>query len=95
MAEWFAALKAGFEQWFAPIKAEFELNFIQADRWEYLVDGLKNTLLLTLVALIVGVIIGVGSGGGALHLRQDGRDGAPDVRPPRVWLFSTACARST
>ena len=46
-------------EWFAPIKAEFELNFIKADRWEYLVTGLGNTLLLTLVALIVGVIIGV------------------------------------
>ena len=46
-------------EWFASVKAEFELNFIKADRWEYLVTGLGNTLLLTLVALIVGVIIGV------------------------------------
>ena len=46
-------------EWFASVKAEFELNFIKADRWEYLVTGLGNTLLLTLVALIVGVLIGV------------------------------------
>lgn len=46
-------------EWFASVKAEFELNFIKADRWEYLVSGLKNTLLLTLVALIIGVVIGV------------------------------------
>ena len=44
-------------EWFASVKAEFELNFIKADRWEYLVTGLGNTLLLTLVALIVGVLI--------------------------------------
>ena len=46
-------------EWFESVRAEFELNFIKANRWEYLVDGLKNTLLLTLVALIIGVIIGV------------------------------------
>ena len=46
-------------EWFASVKAEFELNFIKADRWEYLVTGLGNTLLLTLVALIVGVLIGI------------------------------------
>ena len=46
-------------EWFASVKAEFELNFIKADRWEYLVTGLENTLLLTLVALIVGVLIGI------------------------------------
>ena len=81
-------------EWFASVKAEFELNFIKADRWEYLVTGLGNTLLLTLVALIVGVLIGRGGGGGALHLRQDRRDGAGPASAAACSAFSTACARS-
>lgn len=36
----------------------FYLNFIKEDRYLWLVDGLKNTLMITLCALILGVIIG-------------------------------------
>ena len=34
------------------------LNFIKEDRYMYLVNGLKNTLLITLFAVIIGVILG-------------------------------------
>ena len=33
-------------------------NFIEEDRWLLLVNGLKVTILVTLLALLVGVIIG-------------------------------------
>lgn len=45
--------------WFEGVKAEFILNFVQANRWKYLVEGLRNTLLITLVALLLGIVIGV------------------------------------
>lgn len=34
------------------------LNFIKEDRYMYLVNGLKNTLLITLFAVIIGVFLG-------------------------------------
>lgn len=40
------------------LKQEFYLNFIKENRWKYIVDGLKTTLLVTLGALILGVVIG-------------------------------------
>lgn len=37
----------------------FYLNFIEEDRWHYIVDGLVVTLKITLMALILGIIIGL------------------------------------
>ena len=36
----------------------FYLNFIKDDRWKYLTDGLKNTLLITFFSVIMGLVIG-------------------------------------
>lgn len=36
----------------------FYLNFIKDDRWKYLTDGLKNTVVIALFAVILGVAIG-------------------------------------
>ena len=46
-------------EWFADLKADFILNFIDDDRWQYLLDGFFNTLKITLVACIIGVVIGI------------------------------------
>lgn len=37
---------------------EFKLNFIDDDRWMYIVRGLGNTLLITVLALLLGVVLG-------------------------------------
>ncbi len=37
---------------------EFERNFIADNRWKYIVDGLKTTLLVTFLALVLGVALG-------------------------------------
>jgi len=37
---------------------KFIANFITDNRWKYLADGLKNTLLVTFLALFVGVLLG-------------------------------------
>lgn len=36
----------------------FKQNFIENNRWHYLVDGLGTTLLITLLAVILGMILG-------------------------------------
>ena len=47
------------QAWFEQLKAEFDLNFIQGKRWKFLVDGLGNTLKITLLALVIGLVIGM------------------------------------
>ena len=37
---------------------QFYLNFIKDDRWKYLTDGLKTTLLITFFAVILGLVLG-------------------------------------
>ncbi len=34
------------------------LNFIEEDRWHYLLNGLGNTMLITVFALLLGVVLG-------------------------------------
>lgn len=36
----------------------FKQNFIEQNRWHYLVDGLGTTLLITLLAVILGMVLG-------------------------------------
>lgn len=43
---------------FNSLKDSFYENFIVDDRWKYLTDGLKNTLLITIVAILIGIILG-------------------------------------
>ncbi len=45
-------------EWFTEIKAKFILDFIEKERWRYIVDGLKITLEVTFLALIFGLILG-------------------------------------
>lgn len=39
-------------------KADFYLNFIKDDRWLYLTNGLKTTLIVTLFSALMGVVLG-------------------------------------
>ena len=47
------------QAWFESFKADFILNFVQANRWKYLVDGLGTTLIITLLSGVMGTILGV------------------------------------
>lgn len=44
---------------FVKIKDDFVFNFIEGERWRYVTDGLKMTLIVTIGAVIIGIIIGV------------------------------------
>ena len=39
-------------------KESFYQNFIEKDRWQYLLTGLENTLLITIFVVLIGVAIG-------------------------------------
>ena len=40
------------------LQEKFYFNFIDGDRWVYLADGLKNTLVMTVFALLLGLVVG-------------------------------------
>ena len=40
------------------LKNEFILNFTEDNRWKYIVDGLKITLIVTIFAVLIGVLLG-------------------------------------
>ena len=40
------------------LKDKFIQNFIEQDRWRYLVDGLKTTLIITFLAVLIGIFLG-------------------------------------
>ncbi len=45
--------------WFAELTADFQNNFIEEGRWKWMVEGLRNTLLITLFALLIGIVLGI------------------------------------
>ena len=45
--------------WFDEIKRQFILNFINDDRWRFLLNGLTATLRITFFALLIGIVIGI------------------------------------
>ena len=47
------------KEWFKNLSDEFVNNFIDDNRWEWLVEGLKNTLIITFFATLIGIVIGV------------------------------------
>ena len=47
------------KEWFNEISNEFFVNFIKDNRWEWIVKGFKNTLIITFFATLIGIAIGV------------------------------------
>jgi ABC-type amino acid transport system permease subunit len=41
------------------LASQFKLNFIDGERWKWMVQGLLATLEITAVALVIGIVIGV------------------------------------
>ena len=46
-------------EWILKLGRDFHTAFIEDNRWKYLTEGIRNTLILTFFALILGVILGV------------------------------------
>lgn len=47
-----------FVDFFKGIADSFYLNFIEDNRWQYLLSGLGNTLIITFLALVIGLLLG-------------------------------------
>ncbi len=45
--------------WLTDLKEKFILNFVEKSRYRYLLDGLGNTLIITLLSVMLGIVIGV------------------------------------
>ncbi len=45
-------------QWLADFADRFYTNFIKEDRWKFIADGLKVTIVVTFFAVIIGIVLG-------------------------------------
>lgn len=45
-------------EWFSDLQAKFILDFVEKQRYTYIIDGLKVTLEVSFLALIIGLILG-------------------------------------
>ena len=45
--------------WFQNLIDQFKFVFVEGDRYQQMITGLKNTLLITAGALVIGIVIGV------------------------------------
>lgn len=57
--EWLSKFWEVAPEWMIDLKDDFILNFIDGGRWKWLMEGLGNTLLITLFALLIGLAIGI------------------------------------
>lgn len=53
------SLGSAISQWFSDLRDEFVLNFIQKDRWKFLVEGLGITIEVTFFAVLLGIVLGI------------------------------------
>ena len=54
-----AADVSRMSEFWQSMKSQFNTAFVTDNRWRYMLQGLGNTLLLTLFALILGIVLGV------------------------------------
>jgi polar amino acid transport system permease protein/polar amino acid transport system substrate-binding protein len=47
------------ESWFLEMKDVFILCFIDDNRWEWLVEGFINSIIITLLAIVIGLFFGI------------------------------------
>lgn len=57
--DFFVSVYTAVATWFTDFFAEFQRVMLDAGRFNFIIDGLKNTFIITLGSLIIGVIIGV------------------------------------
>ncbi len=46
-------------EWFNELAEKFNSCFIEDSRWKWMLEGLGNTMIITIFALIIGVILGL------------------------------------
>ena len=71
-------------------KDQFYLNFIKDDRWQYLTDGLKTTLLITFFAVILGLVLGFLAAIVRSSAVRGGIRKPPHMKEKGIWLWKMA-----
>ena len=71
-------------------KDQFYLNFIKDDRWQYLTNGLKTTLLITFFAVILGLVLGFLAAIVRSSAVRGGIKKPPHMKEKGVWLWKMA-----
>lgn len=56
---WFASFFESLKLWAVDLKDTFVLCFIDGDRWEWLVKGFKDSIIITLFAMVIGLFFGI------------------------------------
>jgi len=56
--DWLASIGGSISSWANSVKDDFIFNFIEKDRYMYLVKGLGITLEVTFFALLIGLVLG-------------------------------------
>lgn len=46
------------QQWFAGFGESFYQNFVEEERWLFLLKGLGNTVIIALLAVVIGIVLG-------------------------------------
>lgn len=46
-------------EWFSDLAKTFTNCFIEDSRWKWLLEGLGNTMIITIFALVIGIIVGI------------------------------------
>ena len=59
MSDFLNSIKIWFLNLFTDFKDTFTLNFIEDNRWKFIVEGLKTTLLITFCSVLIGIVIGI------------------------------------
>lgn len=57
--ESFKTLFLELKEWFLELKDVFILCFIDDNRWEWLVEGFINSVLITVLAIVIGLFFGI------------------------------------
>lgn len=47
------------QEWFQNLYEQFEQNLIEQNRWQFYLKGLRNTLIIVVLAALLGIIIGI------------------------------------
>ncbi len=58
MLNWIQGAVASVAKFFSDFAYDFERVFIDDENWRFLLDGLGNTLFITLCSVIIGIILG-------------------------------------
>lgn len=78
-------------KWLADFKADFVLNFIEQERWRFIVTGLKNTLIITFLALVLGLVLGVIIAIVRSSYDKTYTDTKPGIKKVIFWIGNAIC----